>query len=176
MSDQFNYLVLGAGRQGTAAAYDLVRWGDARQVIVADSEGEVAHKAAERVNDLTGTEAVSPVEVNVRDLDALKSLLDGADACISAVPYRFNLDITRIAVLSGSNYCDLGGNTDIARQQHQFSDQAKEAGISIVPNCGQVPGMGTTLMVYAMGLLDRAVDVFMWDGGIPQNPRPPFNY
>jgi lysine 6-dehydrogenase len=36
--------------------------------------------------------------------------------------------------------------------------------------------MGTTLMVYAMELLDEAVDVYMWDGGIPQDPRPPFNY
>jgi lysine 6-dehydrogenase len=27
-----------------------------------------------------------------------------------------------------------------------------------------------------MELLDEPVDVFMWDGGIPQNPRPPFNY
>jgi lysine 6-dehydrogenase len=25
-------------------------------------------------------------------------------------------------------------------------------------------------------MLDEPVDVFMWDGGIPQNPRPPFNY
>ena len=36
--------------------------------------------------------------------------------------------------------------------------------------------MGTTLMVYAIELLDEALDVYMWDGGIPQNPRPPFNY
>jgi lysine 6-dehydrogenase len=36
--------------------------------------------------------------------------------------------------------------------------------------------MGTTLMVYAMELLDEAVDVYMWDGGLPQNPRPPFDY
>jgi lysine 6-dehydrogenase len=36
--------------------------------------------------------------------------------------------------------------------------------------------MGTSLMVYAMTLLDEAVDVYMWDGGIPQDPRPPFNY
>jgi lysine 6-dehydrogenase len=36
--------------------------------------------------------------------------------------------------------------------------------------------MGTSLMVYATELLDEALDVFMWDGGIPQNPRPPFNY
>jgi lysine 6-dehydrogenase len=25
-------------------------------------------------------------------------------------------------------------------------------------------------------LLDEATDVYMWDGGLPQNPRPPFNY
>jgi lysine 6-dehydrogenase len=31
-------------------------------------------------------------------------------------------------------------------------------------------------MVHAMELLDEAVDVYMWDGGIPQDPRPPFNY
>jgi lysine 6-dehydrogenase len=30
--------------------------------------------------------------------------------------------------------------------------------------------------VYAIELLDEAIDVFMWDGGIPQKPRPPFNY
>jgi lysine 6-dehydrogenase len=53
---------------------------------------------------------------------------------------------------------------------------ARASGISIVPDCGQVPGMGTTLMVYAMGLLDEADEVFMWDGGLPQVPRPPFDY
>jgi lysine 6-dehydrogenase len=72
--------------------------------------------------------------------------------------------------------CDLGGHVGIARQQHGFDAEARAAGISIIPNCGQVPGMGTTLMVYAMELLDEAVDVYMWDGGLPQNPRPPFNY
>jgi lysine 6-dehydrogenase len=39
-----------------------------------------------------------------------------------------------------------------------------------------VPGMGTSLCVYAMELLDEPVDVYMWDGGIPQKPRPPFKY
>jgi lysine 6-dehydrogenase len=57
-----------------------------------------------------------------------------------------------------------------------LDSEAKAAGISIVPDCGQVPGMGTTLMVYAMGLLDEPEEVFMWDGGLPQDPRPPFDY
>jgi lysine 6-dehydrogenase len=36
--------------------------------------------------------------------------------------------------------------------------------------------MGTTLMLYAMELLDEPVDVYMWDGGIPRDPRSPFHY
>jgi lysine 6-dehydrogenase len=72
--------------------------------------------------------------------------------------------------------CDLGGHIGIARQQHALDAEARRAGIRIVPNCGQVPGMGTSLMVHAMELLDEATEVFMWDGGLPQQPRPPFHY
>lgn len=36
--------------------------------------------------------------------------------------------------------------------------------------------MGTSLAVYAMSLLDKVSDVYMWDGGVPQRPRPPFDY
>ena len=92
------------------------------------------------------------------------------------MPYVYNLEITRAALRAGVSLCDLGGNTDIAREQHEFDAEARAAGISIIPNCGQVPGMGTSLAVYAMELLDEAVDVFMWDGGLPQQRRLPFNY
>lgn len=71
--------------------------------------------------------------------------------------------------------CDLGGKTDLVLDQLKL-DGAAAAGISVVPDCGQVPGMGTSLMVYAMSLLDRTDHVFMWDGGNDQHPRPPFNY
>lgn len=62
------------------------------------------------------------------------------------------------------------------REQLALDAEGREAGISIVPDCGQVPGMGSTLMVYAMSLLDEAEEVLMWDGGLPQDPRPPFDY
>ena len=170
------YAVLGAGRQGTAAAYDMARWGEAGRVVLADLDLEVAQQAAKRVNQLVGTEVAEAVKVDVTDLEAVQRVLTGVDAFLSAVPYYHNLDITEVAIQVKAHMCDLGGHTGIARQQHGFSEEARTAGISIVPNCGQVPGMGTTLMVYAMELLDEAVDVYMWDGGIPQEPRPPFRY
>jgi len=172
----YSYAVLGAGRQGTAAAYDLARWGEAGRVLLADRDLEIAQRAAQRVNQLLGTAVAEAVQVEVTDLDRVERALTGVDAFLSAVPYPYNLDLTRVAIRVKAHMCDLGGHTGIARQQHGFDAEARAAGISIVPNCGQVPGMGTTLMIYAMELLDQAADVYMWDGGIPQNPRPPFNY
>ncbi len=170
------YAVLGAGRQGTAAAYDMARFGEAKAVTLIDSDLEAARRSARRVNALLGQEIVEPAHADAADLLALERQLHGVDAFLSAVPYYYNLEITQAALSAGASMCDLGGNTDIARQQHGYDEAARQAGISIIPNCGQVPGMGTTLMVYAAELLGEAVDVYMWDGGIPQTPRPPFNY
>ena len=170
------YAVLGAGRQGTAAAYDMARWGNAHRIIMADRDMEAARRAADRVNRMVGAAIAEPAQVDVTDLDAVERLLRGVDAALSAVPYIYNLGITQAAIRARCSLCDLGGNTAIVRQQHAFHEEALAAGVSIIPDCGQVPGLGTTLIVYAMELLDQVVDVYMWDGGIPQNPRPPFNY
>ncbi len=176
MATSFTYLILGAGRQGAAAAYDMARWGDAAAVILADLDFRTAQQAAARVDRLAGHKVAQAIQVDVRDPVSLKGALAGVDACLSAAPYIYNLDITRAAIEAGVHLNDLGGNIDIARAQHKLDAEARSAGLSVIPNCGQVPGMGTTLMVYAMELLDEAVDVYAWDGGIPQNPRPPFNY
>ncbi len=172
----FKYAVLGAGRQGTACAYDMIRFGEASSVVLADQSLELAQEAAARVNQLLETDKAVGIQLDVTDYPALVAVLTGIDAFLSAVPYYLNLEITRAAIEAGASMCDLGGNTDLVREQLKLSPQAEAAGVSIVPDCGQVPGMGTTLMVYAMGLLDEAEEVFMWDGGLPQAPRPPFDY
>ncbi len=152
------------------------RWGEADRVILADYSLGIAQQAVERVNKSIGRPVAEATQVDVTDLPAVARLLSGVDSFLSAVPYYYNLDLTDVAIQVGAHMCDLGGHTGIARQQHARHEKAKAAGISIIPNCGQVPGMGTSLMVYAISLLDEAVDVYMWDGGIPQNPRPPFDY
>ncbi len=172
----YRYAVLGSGRQGTACAYDMIKFGEAESVVLADMSLETAQAAAGRINALLSTDKARAIKLDVTDSVALASALDGIDAFLSAVPYYLNLDITRAAIQAGANMCDLGGNTDLAREQLEMDPPAREAGISIIPDCGQVPGMGSTLMVYAMSMLDEPEEVFMWDGGLPQNPRPPFDY
>jgi lysine 6-dehydrogenase len=173
---EYTYAVLGAGRQGTAAAYDMGLRGDASSIVLSDADYEAACQSADRVNRLLGASLARPVQVNVTDLEAVYHVLDGVDAFLSAVPYYYNLNLSRVAIQARASMCDLGGNTKIVQQQHALNAQAHAAEISIIPDCGQVPGLGSSLVAYAIGLLDEPVDVYMWDGGIPQYPKPPFNY
>jgi lysine 6-dehydrogenase len=170
------YAVVGAGRQGTAAAYDMARFGDASAVYVADADPEAARRAADRVNDLIGTGIARPAQVDVTDAPSLRAFLEPVDAFLSAVPYWLNPGITLVAIEARASMTDLGGNTDLVRRQLLLSPEAEASGIAIVPDCGQVPGMGTSLTVYAMSLLDETDEVTFWDGGNPLHPRPPFNY
>jgi len=170
------YGILGAGRQGTAAAYDMGKWGEAEKIKIGDLNLENAKRACERVNDLLGANIGEPCKVDVTKKEEVISMLKNVDSFLSAVPYYYNLDIAKWAIEAGASMCDLGGNTNIVREQLKLDSEAKKAGISIVPDCGQVPGMGTSLCMYAMSLLDDPRDVYMWDGGLPQHPKPPFNY
>jgi lysine 6-dehydrogenase len=170
------YAVVGAGRQGTAAAYDMARFGDATAVYVADADPEAARRAADRVNDLIGTGIARPAQVDATDAPSLRAFLEPVDAFLSAVPYWLNPGITLVAIEARASMTDLGGNTDLVRRQLLLSPEAEASGIAIVPDCGQVPGMGTSLTVYAMSLLDETDEVTFWDGGNPLHPRPPFNY
>jgi len=182
--NRYRYAVLGAGRQGTAAAYDMALRGQAQSVVIGDYDRAIAQAAADRVNRLlTQTPGlgaapviVTAAQVDAKDQRSLVNFLQGVDSFLSAVPFVFNLGVTQAALEARASMCDLGGNTDLVRQQLSFTAAAKAAGISLIPDCGQVPGLGTTLMAYALSLLDEPDGVSMWDGGIPQEPEEPWNY
>lgn len=170
------YAVLGAGRQGVAAAYDMARFGSADAVILADQDGKLAAAAAARVNELTGGSIASAEQVDVRNLQALTAFLSPIDALLSAVPYALNLEVARGCIASGTHMTDLGGNTDVTWSELALNAEARAAGISIVPDCGLQPGMGNTLAVYAMEQMSDPKDVSIYVGGLPLQPRAPFDY
>ncbi len=173
---QFTYAILGAGRQGTAAAYDLAKFGEAKKIIMADVLEKAAVESADRINQLIGREVAIGQQLDVSDRAALAQTLIGVDIALSAVPYYFNLEITKACLAAGSSLCDLGGHTGVVRQQLALNTEAKAAGISVVPDCGMGPGLNVTMAAYAKDLLDEPRAVHIFDGGLPQNPIPPWNY
>ena len=175
---QYHYAILGSGRQGTAAAYDLAVHGDAASILLADMYPDAAERAAARVNTLAGRELATAAALDVRDSDAVVELLraNRIDAFISGVPYFFNLPLALAAVRAGASMADFGGNTEQTRAQLALDAEARAAGITLTPDCGQVPGLGNSLCAYTMSLFDACHDLIMYDGGIPAAPNPPWNY
>ena len=174
----YRYAVLGSGRQGTAAAFDMGRFGEAEVVWLLDSDLAQAEKATSRVNDLLGRRLARAAEADASDPHSVAGWMrrEKITAFVSAVPYFFNLGLTQAAIDAGAGMTDLGGNSEVVFRQLDLTAEAAAAGITVVPDCGQVPGMGTSLILHALEGLDEPRDVFMWDCGLPQSPMPPWNY
>lgn len=172
----YAYAVLGAGLQGTAAAFDMGRFGDADRILMLDRDAGKAEHAAERVNSLLDREVAESGTIDVRDGGDVENRLEGVDATISAVPYFFNPAIALACIHAGSHMCDLGGNTDVTRRVLNMDDEARSAGVCIVPDCGLAPGLGNTLAVYGMSHMDTVDSVHIRCGGLPQLPKPPLYY
>jgi lysine 6-dehydrogenase len=170
------YVILGSGRQGTAAAYDLARFGDAERVVMADVHVDVARQAADRVNELAGRDVAEATALYASEIASVKAALAGAHVALSAVPYYFNLAITQAAIDCGVSLCDLGGNTDVVWSQLRLDEAARARGTSVVPDCGMGPGLINHMGVYVMELLDRPREVHLYDGGLPQDPAEPWRY
>ncbi len=172
----YRYAILGAGLQGTAAAYDMGRFGDADSILLLDRQERRAKRQAERLNQLLGREIARGDVIDVRDGGEVETKLREVDATLSAVPYFFNPAIAMACIHAGSHMCDLGGNTDVTRRVVGMDEEARAAGISIVPDCGLAPGLGNTLAVYGMNRMDEVDAVHIRCGGLPQDPKPPLFY
>ncbi len=170
------YAVLGAGLQGTAAAYDFGRFGQAAQIFLADLHEEKAAAEAERINKLLQKDLVVPAHIDVTSLPAVEQFLRGVKVCLSAVPYYYNVDLARAAVRAGTHFCDLGGNTEVVFQEHELADMARTQKVTIAPDCGLAPGMSNILSVYGMRQLRHPRKVRIYVGGLPQDPKPPLGY
>lgn len=164
-------LVLGAGLQGSACAYDLLA-NTSHDVVLADINVD---SLPAFLQPYVGGR-LTAVKVDARDPEAVLRVMQGAAATMSAFPYYFNLEMARLAVQAGSHFCDLGGNTEIVLDQKKLHGQAAAKGVSVIPDCGLAPGMVNILAQYGMTRLDEVKAVRIKVGGLPQNPEPPLNY
>jgi lysine 6-dehydrogenase len=165
-------LVLGAGLQGSACAYDLLQNDEVTHVRLADVNTK---HIAGFLAPYSGKRLI-PTPLDVRDAEGVRALMRESDSVMSAIPYYFNLDLARHAAETGVHFCDLGGNTDIVSEQKKLDATAREKGISIVPDCGLAPGMVNILAQHGIDQLESVDEVKIFVGGLPQNPEPPLNY
>lgn len=164
-------LVIGSGQMGKGAAYDLVKQDSVEQIILADIDTKCAEALAKEVGD----KAVAKT-VDAKNHDQLMRAFSEVDSVISAVSYTVNVLHTEVAIETGTHMCDLGGGWTVVEKQLEMNDKAKDAGVTVVPDCGLAPGMVSVLAREGIEYLDRVESVKIRVGGLQQEPRPPLNY
>jgi lysine 6-dehydrogenase len=167
-------LVLGAGLQGCACAYDLLQSDGVSRVTLADLRPDHLPPFLAERGDWGGR--LATVRLDVTDPVAVGETLRGQTSVMSALPYYYNGPMARAAVEAGCHFSDLGGNTEIVFEQKKLHDHALARGVSVIPDCGLAPGMVNILAAEGIRRLDQAETVKVYVGGLPQHPEPPLNY
>jgi lysine 6-dehydrogenase len=165
-------LVLGAGLQGSACAYDLLRQAEVERVTLADLDPK---RVPAFLKKKVGKRLVL-ARVDVKQTARLRALMRGHDAVMNASPYHFNYAVAKAAVAAGLHCADLGGNTEIVQRQKTLDGAARKKGVSIIPDCGLAPGMVNIIAAEGIRRVGDADSVKIFVGGLPRHPKPPLNY
>jgi lysine 6-dehydrogenase len=165
-------LVLGAGLQGSACAYDLLQQPEVERVTLADLNPKrlpafLKKKVGKRL---------ALARLDVKQTARLRRLMRGHDAVMNASPYYFNYAVAKTAVAAGLHCADLGGNTEIVQRQKTLDAAARKKSVSIIPDCGLAPGMVNIIAAEGIRRVGDADTVKIFVGGLPRHPEPPLNY
>jgi lysine 6-dehydrogenase len=166
-------LVLGAGRMGHGAVFDLLyNSPEIESVTVADYDFEKAKNLSHEINN----HKLQVEQLDVSNFSNVTALMREHDSAISCVNYWYNLELSKAAIETRTNFCDLGGNNYIVDKQLRLDTEAKTAGINIIPDCGLAPGMVSILAMHGANRFEDIWEIHIRVGGLPQNPKPPLDY
>jgi len=170
------FAILGAGMQGTAAAHDIAKYSSPDALFMGDENLEQATKSSDRINKLIGSKIATPVQVNALNPQSVKEFVERADVLLSCVPYWMHPQIAVTAIASKVNMVDMGGDTRVARKTLELNKKAVDQGVIVIPDTGLAPGLVNNLGSYMMEQFDCTTSIKLYCGGLPQIPKPPFNY
>jgi len=161
-------LVLGCGRMGSAIALDMVQSDEVSKVVVGDFDEKKADQLAAKLK----SDKVLGQRVDVTDQKTTIKLMTNFDVAISAIPHGTNVLASMAAIEAGVHLVDL----TFLEQQWELDTPAKEAGVTLIPDCGVAPGLANILAGHGVSLLDEVDEIHIICGGIPQKPVPPLGY
>lgn len=156
----------GAGAMGMVTTRDLADSPAVSEVILCDANMEKAEEVASWV--ASDKLSIRPVDISNR-----KSLIDAikdADAVANAIPYHFNLAVTRSVITAGKDLTDLGGVYYMTQKQLNLDRVARESGVTVVLGCGVAPGIADVLAKYGAGKLDQVEEIHIRYGEVNLTP------
>ena len=165
------FLILGSGKMAYPIASYLAEHTDAEFMIC-----DIDKRAAEALSSKLERGRATAYKLDISADQALSTLPHRPDATVGCVSYKFNHKITEECINLGSHYCDLGGNNSVVDKQLLLDERARDANVSIIPDCGLAPGLACWLAGYESSFFEELSSIKMYVGGLPQDPKPPLNY
>jgi lysine 6-dehydrogenase len=150
----------GGGLTGRSAVRDLAQSRRFDSIHVADLDLDLARAAAAA----TGNDRVTAAQLDVRDPPSLRSALRGAEVCVNAVQYTYNLPVMEGCLAEGVSYLDFGGLFHTTRRQLELDRRFQDAGLLAIPGLGQVPGISNVLAADSTRDLERVDSIMIRDG------------
>ena len=160
-------IVLGSGKIGSIMARDFAGSVDGAQLTLSDISEERAKAAASSIEGADWT------LIDTSDQEKLTETLSGFDLVLGALPGDFGWVALKAAVEAGVDMLDVAFTPE---DPMDLDGAAKEAGITIIPDCGVAPGLSNILVGYSAGRLDRVDEAQIMVGGIPEELVPPLDY
>lgn len=164
-------LVLGAGLMGPAIVQDLLKYGIARQVVVADRDAGRVAEVLRRV----GADRCEGKVLDIWKREDLVETMRQADVVAGAYPVAAVRQVTEAAIEAGVPLADLTGSAQ-GFNIFDYHQAAARAGTVLLPGCGVAPGLTNALVGQGAARLDRPVEGVIYVGGLPVRPQPPLEY
>lgn len=157
--------VLGCGLVGGPMANDLAE-DPSFSVTVAD----LRRDALDTLKDARNLEKI---QTDLSDLSRVKALVADSDLVLSAVPGHMGFRVLRTLIEAGKNVVDIAF---FPEDPFLLDELARQQGVTVIVDCGVMPGMGNILAAHAAAQLDHVEDILIYVGGLPQVREWPYEY
>ena len=157
-------LLLGAGKIGAAIVELLGASGD-YELTVGDRDPAL-------LEALRGDD-VNKQPLDVADPEAVRRVMQGQDAVVSALPFYLNVAVAGVARDCRAHYFDLTEDVETTRKVGRIAADAETA---FMPQCGLAPGFISIVAYDLAKRFDSLESVRMRVGALPQFPTNALNY
>ena len=168
-------VVLGTGLIGAMIARELAKCAPITSVLAVDASAEsVTQCIGEAADADIPAGKLNGQTADLSEPGVLRDLLDDADLAVGALPHSLSMAATHAAIDARCHLIDLVGSR--FTEKAALDEQARGAGILIVPGLGVAPGLANVLCARGVELLDATDRAEILCGGIPRHPLPPLWY
>ncbi len=164
-------LVLGGcGVQGRTALYDLASDADVSEIICAD----ICFDELSKIKSFTDMKKITTAKIDAQNKSELLMLYKKVDVVIDLLPKEFKTHVNEAALEAKIHVV----NTNYMYDTQDLDKKAKEAGITIMPECGLDPGIDLVIYADARSRFDSLSLINSYCGGFPEKKActNPLNY